>query len=387
MPPTILLAGAGPGGLTAALALLAAGFEVHCWERAPELRTDGAGISLQINAMRVLAVLGVADELRARGAILETAEGTDDRDRAIQTMGFAVLAEKYGQWGIGIHRGELSRTLAAALPPDTVAFDRTVTDVESDDDGVTVHARDGSSIRVDALVGADGIHSAVRRAVFGDTPIRYAGYTCWRGIAPVVAPGGPTHSIERWGAGRRFGSVPIGERTTYWFATENAPADGSDGPDPKAECLERFRDFSPAVKTILEATPREAIIRNDIVDFAPLPTWTRGRVTLLGDAAHAMTPNLGQGACQAIEDAIVLAASIREHGIVDGLPRYEAERRPRTTQLVNDSRRFGSMAQLENGFLRWLRDRAFRLLASDRAVRSRLDALYGVPLPALRGDL
>lgn len=380
----ILVAGAGPGGLTAALALQRAGFEVQCWERAPELRTVGAGISLQINAMRVMSALGVADDLCARGAVFGSAEISDHRDRTIQIMPLDRLMQQYGAPGIGIHRGELSRTLAERLAAGTIVFGRAVAEIEQDDDGVTVRDQDGATLRVDAVIGADGIHSAVRRALFGDTPIRYAGYTCWRGIAPVVAPGGPTHSIERWGPGQRFGSVPLGSSTTYWFATENAPAGGSDGGDLAAELQHRFREFSPQVLALLTSTPVDAILRNDIVDFAPLPSWTRGRVTLLGDAAHAMTPNLGQGACQAIEDAIVLAATLREHGIVEGLPRYEAQRRPRTTQLTIDSWRFGSMAQLRNGVLRSLRDGMFRAFASERTMRRRLDALYGVPIPEIQ---
>ena len=380
----ILVAGAGPGGLTAALALQRAGFDVQCWERAAELRTVGAGISLQINAMRVMKTLGVADALCERGAVFVSAEISDHHERTIQRMPLDRLMDEYGAPGIGIHRGELSRTLAEQLPAGTIAFGRAVAAIEQDEDGVTVRDHDGATIRVDAVIGADGIHSAVRTATFGDTPIRYAGYTCWRGVAPVVAPGGPTHSIERWGPGRRFGSVPLGESTTYWFATENTAAGGSDGVDVAGELQERFREFSPQVLALLAATPVDAILRNDIVDFAPLPSWTRGRVTLLGDAAHAMTPNLGQGACQAIEDAIVLAATLREHGIVEGLPRYEAQRRPRTTQLTIDSWRFGSMAQFRNGVLRWLRDGMFRAFASERTMKRRLDDLYGVQIPEIR---
>jgi 2-polyprenyl-6-methoxyphenol hydroxylase-like FAD-dependent oxidoreductase len=379
----IIVAGAGPGGLTTALALRRVGLDVQTWERAPELHTDGAGISLQINAMRVLARLGVADELRRRGAVLAVAEVADHRDRTIHAMPFDRLSERFGQAGIGIHRGELSRTLAAALPDDAIVFSRGVVEVEQSEDRVTVRADDGTVATVDALIGADGIHSAVRRAVLGDVPIRYAGYTCWRGIAPVIAPGGPGYSIERWGPGRRFGSVPITDATTYWFATANAPADSTDGPDLATELRDRFRDFSPRVHAILDATPASAILHNDIVDFAPLPSWTRDRVTLLGDAAHAMTPNLGQGACQAIEDAIVLAAALRDHGVVAGFPRYEAERRPRTARFVVDSHRFGAVAQLESGGLRFVRDAMFRLFASERAMRRRLEAIYGVAIPEL----
>lgn len=377
----ILVAGAGPGGLTAALALIRAGFEVRIWERAPELRAVGGGLTLQVNAMRMLAALGVADAVRQRGAVLATGEIADHRGRTLQAIPLGSFAERFGQAGVAIDRGALNRTLAAALPPETLELGRGVTHVEQTASGVQVRDQHGAALAVEALIGADGIHSAVRRAVFGAFEPRYAGYTCWRGVAQLSASDRVARTIERWGRGRRFGSVPIGDGRIYWFATANAPAGGRDGADPRAELLERFADFCPSVRAELEATDMDGILRNDIVDLKPLARWTQGRVALLGDAAHAMTPNLGQGACQAIEDAVVLAASLREHGLPGGLRAYEGQRRPRVTRLVVDSRRMGAVAQLSNPLLVALRDRAFRWLARESTVRRRLAALYAVPVP------
>src|SRR5690606_16270269 len=282
----ILVAGAGPGGLTAALALIRAGFEVRIWERAPELRAVGGGLTLQVNAMRMLAALGVADAVRQRGAVLATGEIADHRGRTLQAIPLGSFAERFGQAGVAIDRGALNRTLATALPPETLELGRGVTHVEQTASGVQVRDQHGAALAVEALIGADGIHSAVRRAVFGAFEPRYAGYTCWRGVAQLSASDRVARTIERWGRGRRFGSVPIGDGRIYWFATANAPAGGRDGADPRAELLERFADFCPSVRAELEATDMDGILRNDIVDLKPLARWTQGRVALLGDAAH-----------------------------------------------------------------------------------------------------
>jgi len=381
----ILVAGGGPGGLSAALALQRAGLEVTVWERAAQLRTAGAGLSLQINAMRMLAALGVADEVRARGAELRRGSLSDLRGRTLQSIPLERLAARYGQPGVGIMRGALSETLVAALRDGTVEHGRAVAVVQRDEEGVSVVDGAGESARFDAVVAADGIHSATRTAVFGETALRYAGYTCWRGVADVPTPDGGGHMHERWGPGVRFGTVPVAASRTYWFATATAPEGLEDGPDPKTELVERFAGFPSAVREVLAATDAEAILRNDIIDFPPLRSWTRGRVTLLGDAAHAMTPNLGQGACQAIEDAVVLAAALRRDGVPAGFASYEACRRPRAATFVNRSFRMGAIGQTRNAALRWFRDRLLPLVASEAMVERQLGSIYGVDVPPLTG--
>ena len=380
----ILVTGAGPGGLAAALALHQVGLDVTVWERAPQLRTAGAGLTLQINAMRMLATLGMDEKLRRRGTVLKHAAITDHRGRTIQSLPLSSWGQRFGQAGVSIHRGELSQALLGELPPGTVEFGRGVVGLEQDQRGVTVHDQSGSRSRFSAVIGADGIHSCVREALFGRVELRYAGYTCWRGVAPVPGPLGRGRAVERWGPGLRFGVVPIAEDATYWFATATAPAGGGDGPDPRAELLERFVDFESTTRALIEATPRAALMRNDIYDFAPLRAWTQGRVTLLGDAAHAMTPNLGQGACQAIEDAAVLADAVARDGAVLGLKRYESARLARARGFVRNSERFGKLAQLHPSWLRWLRDRLMTILGRERLVARRLAGVYGVEVPELR---
>ena len=201
----------------------------------------------------------------------------------------------------------------------------------------------------------------------------------------MARPLGEGVMSERWGRGRRFGIVPVDAHQTYWFCTENAPPDGRDGDDPHAELRERFADFAAPVDELVEATPAEAILRNDIVDIEPLPRWSEGRVALLGDAAHAMTPNMGQGACQAIEDAVVLAHCLSAHAsVAAALADYEARRKPRARRFVTRSWTFGRAGQWENAVARALRDTLTRLTPRSTLART-MDGVWGVEVPSLPG--
>ena len=367
------IVGAGPGGLTAAVALRRAGFEVEVLERAPTVRPVGAGITLQVNAMRMLAALDLAAPIAAAGApILRGRIAQPDGTSIVPLV--QVTGTVAATTGVAIDRGALSRILEDALPAGVIQVGQAVRDVGPD---ARVTTEDGAERAYDAVIGADGIHSAVRTAMFGASPLRYSGYTCWRGLARV---GGLDEMVERWGRGLRFGSVPLGPDTTYWFACANEAAGGEDGPDPVADLSARFAGFEPLVTRLIRATPH--IMRHDLFDLPPLARWTRDQVTLLGDAAHAMTPNLGQGAGQAIEDALVLASALRAHGVAEGLSAYEAQRRPRATWFVRQSRQAGVVAQWEMPMACFLRDRLAGLVPRT-IVRRQLAQMYDVPIPTL----
>lgn len=370
-----IVVGAGPGGLTAALALRAAGVEVTVLERAPALVVAGAGITVQVNAMRALDCLGVAEPVIAAGCRLTVGTIADGRGRPLSALPFDT-----GRWkvpGVAIHRAALSAVLFDALPAGTVRFDAPVDAVDRDG---AVRLEGGEVLQADLVVGADGIGSRVREAVSPGVKPIYAGYTCWRGVAVDTAnPRGRVE--ERWGTGQRFGIVPIGPDTTYWFATENAPPGGHDGDDPIAEARARFAGFGDPVPALLEGT--EAVLRNDILELPTLPRWTAGKVALIGDAAHAMTPNMGQGACQAIEDAVLLADRVNRGDPAQGLAAWEAERRRRVLPIVARSRVFGAIGQWENPVGRWLRD-TLTWLTPAAATRAGFEPIYGVALPDRR---
>ncbi|MGH2499104.1 MAG: FAD-dependent monooxygenase, partial [Candidatus Limnocylindria bacterium] len=232
---------------------------------------------------------------------------------------------------------------------------------------------DGSQADYDLVVGADGIRSAVRELAFGANPPRYAGYTCWRGV--VKCPAGVDRQIEMWGRGRRFGLVPIGNGLLYFFATKNAPPAE---PDSLAGRVERFRAgfaaFGGHVPDVLAQLERpDGLLRNDLEEVVQWP-WARDRVVLTGDAAHASTPNMGQGAAMALEDAVVLADELAKRPLAEALPAWVARRRRRALFIQTQSRRIGWMGQLEHPLACALRDLAVRALPDRLAART-LDRL------------
>ena len=291
--------------------------------------------------------------------------------RVLARTSFAPLEREFGGPAVGIHRARLQAVLLAGLGEEHVRTGHRVEAVQDDGQKVTVTLSDGGTVSGDVLVGADGLHSVVRHAVLGETPLRYSGYTSWRGIARLETRGPSGDVTESWGPGARFGIVPIGHGETYWFATRNAPAGLKDEPGRSvAHLLEFFRGWHEPISALLEATTEENIVRTDIHDRLPVRRWSRGRVTLLGDAAHPMTPNMGQGGGQAIEDAIVLAGCLaREAEVPTALAAYERRRIERANQFVSRSFQLGRIAQWENAAGRFARDLLMRWTPESAALR------------------
>ena len=359
MHEDVLIAGGGIGGLTAAIALRQAGLPVQVLERTPEIRELGAGITLQANAVLALRRIGLDRAVMAAGRSIGIASIRRWDGTLLSGTDFREIETLLGAPSVAIHRATLQRILLEALGPGVLRAGSEVVVYEAGPDGVEVRLGDGGRIAGAALIGADGIRSAVRARLLGDGDPLYAGYVSWRGVTPENFQPAPQEVCESWGAGRRFGIVPIEKGRVYWFATLNTPPGGRDEPgQSRATLLRLFKGWHPPVQALLEATPEEAILRNDILHRMPVRTWGEGRAALLGDAAHPMTPNLGQGAGQAIEDAVVLAECLRgEPDIPAALRRYEARRIPRANGFVLGSLRLGRLAQLENGLARALRDR------------------------------
>jgi 2-polyprenyl-6-methoxyphenol hydroxylase-like FAD-dependent oxidoreductase len=344
-----LVIGAGVGGLAAGVALQRRGWDVTVLERAAALDQVGAGLAVAPNALRTLDTLGLGDRLREFSGIGGTAGiqrpdggwiARSDGDRA---------TARYGDPVIAVHRATLVEVLAAGLAPGTLRLGLTASDVDPASGTVVTEA---GPLTADLVVAADGINSAVREKVFPHHPKpAYTGVTSWRLVVPH--PGGTVTPSETWGAGKVFGVVVLGDGRVYCYATAPAAAGGRAGDEP-AELRRHFGSWHEPIPALLAAAT--SVTRTDIRCLEkPLPSLHQGRVALLGDAAHAMTPNLGQGACQAIEDAAVLAA------YADDLPRYSAERLPRTTAVAQASRRIARMAGLDNPVAEWLRNTGMRL--------------------------
>ncbi len=344
---TAIIIGGGIGGLATAIALRNVGIEVVVFERVAQLHEVGAGLSLWANATKALKLLGLADGIN-KISIPEVQGGIRSwQGEVLTTTSTQELQRALGQPNLVLHRADLHAALLGALQTESVHFGQQCTGFQQDATGVTAHFANGEPVRGDLLIGADGLHSIVRAQLHGKQKPSYAGYTAWRSVvnfAPEqLLPG------ETWGAGVRFGQVPISGKRAYWFAAKNA-LEGARSPDgEQAELLRIFRGWHAPIEALIEASAESAILRNDIYDRPPLRHWGENRVTLLGDAAHPMTPNLGQGACQALEDAVVLARFLREaNDIAAALRAYEAQRIPRTSSIVTQSRRVGAIGQWQH---------------------------------------
>ncbi|MFF0544899.1 FAD-dependent monooxygenase [Nocardia thailandica] len=354
---TAVVVGGGIGGLAAAVALGRRGWEVRVLERAPALGEVGAGISLWSNAVHALDELGIGDAVRARSLRELSAGVRAPRGGWLTRADVAAVRERFGLPVI-LHRADLLDILRGAVPDGAVRTGVTVRAVRPD--GTVEH--DGGTETADLVVGADGIRSRVREAVCGPVEPRYAGYTAWRA---VVDPPVPIREFgETWGRGARFGTAPLADGRVYCFAVYDA-AEGSRA--TPAEVAARFADWHEPIPALLAEAARTTFLHNDIYDLPRLPRYVAGRVALLGDAAHAMTPDLGQGACQALEDAVVLARRAGEPG---GLAAYDRERRPRTQRIAARSARVGAVAQWSNPALVGLRTALARLTPASAQLRA-----------------
>jgi salicylate hydroxylase len=350
----IAIVGAGIGGLTAALALRRAGFEVQIYEQAPQLAEVGAGISLSPTAVHALNHLGLHQTLEDKAYKPEdqcVRHYRDARPLVWINRGTSLL-RKYGERYYLIHRADLHDALAEhvrAIAPGVIHLNKRCSAVTQSRDAVSIRFDDGSEVEADVLVGADGSRSVVRHAVFGPLEVQYTGYIAWRGLVPmekvprgVLDPPsgifvGPGHLINRYPVRnwQLLNFVAFAERAAW---TE----EGWSIRSSVEELLAEFEGWHADVRTFLAATPPELLFKWGLFDREPLTTWNKGRVTLLGDAAHPVLPFLGHGAVLAIEDGVVLArAFAAAENVDDALARYERARIDRAAFVVHESRKAG----------------------------------------------
>ncbi|MFF8952834.1 FAD-dependent monooxygenase [Streptomyces sp. NPDC014940] len=361
-----IVVGGGIGGLAAGAALARGGWRVRVLERAARFGEVGAGLSLWPNALRALDALGVGDQVREQ-ALVETQAGIRTKSgRWLSRTDTRELARRFGPV-VMIHRARLFDILRAALPAGALCADTRVVGVGLRNRWVEVEHGDGVS-RADLLIGADGIGSTVRRSLWPQAPApRYAGYTAWRFVVDTgerLPAGG-----ESWGRGERVGIAPLTDGRTYVFCVANAP-EGQRGPGGElAELRRRFGRWHDPVPRLLAGVEESAVMRHDIYSLPPLASFVTGRAALLGDAAHAMTPNLGQGANQALEDAVTLAALLDAHPDVESaLAAYDECRRPRTRMIARRSERIGAVAQWHSAPATVLRDLMLRMTPASALV-------------------
>ncbi len=364
----VAIIGGGIGGLTAAIALSAAGIEVAVYEAAAELREIGAGVALHPNAMRVLRAIGAEDGVRKiAGQSQWQVLRNGMTGRLISRTNRAEQAATFGIEGATAHRADLLDVLAALVPPGVVSLGKRCVSVDSGGDAEVAVARfaDGSEAEADVIVGADGIHSVVRTALFGPDAPRFTGKVCYRSVIPAAAVAGTPFAAEN---GQWLG--PHGTIVLYPLRGEeliNVVAHYDDDSYSReswvercerAEVLDRYTGWNESLLRLFGAG--DTWYKWALYDRDPIPAWTRGRVTLLGDAAHPMLPYLGQGACQAIEDGAVLATALSAPGASadPAAGRYERTRRPRASRVVLTARERGLSNHLTSPLAAWRRDLA-----------------------------
>ncbi|MDX6739558.1 FAD-dependent monooxygenase [Actinocorallia sp. A-T 12471] len=348
MGSSIAISGAGIGGLAAAIALRSLGHEVVVYEQAPKFARVGADINLTPNAVRALDGLGVGDALRETAARpTHRISRTYDTGEETSRLPMGDTAElQYGAPQLTMHRADLMSALEAAVPASAIRLGTKVAGLTQDDEGVTLEFADGTSARHAAVIGADGIHSVVRTALFGKESPVFTGVVAYRAVVPISTLSDVTNLdafTKWWGPNKdtQIVTFPLNRgEDLFIFATipqEGWHAESWTQPGDVAELTDLYRDFHPEARRLLAAC--DEVLKSALYVRDPLPTWTAGRATLLGDACHPMMPFMAQGAGQAVEDAVVLARAIDAAPTFEAaFAAYETARLPRTSRIQISSR-------------------------------------------------
>ena len=349
MAQQFVVIGAGIAGLATAVALQRRGHDVTILESRSDT-TSGAGISIWPNALAALDHIGLGDAVREAGGrvtagALRWRNGTwlrhPSKERIVKALGEPLVV---------IRRSALNDVLAGALASGTLQTGVTVKEIGLTSDGVRITLSDSTTRQAAAVIGADGTHSVVARYLNGPLRNRYVGYTAWRGIADSALD--PELAGETLGAGIECGHVPLGPDHTYWFATERAP-EGRVAPEGELAYLQtKFASWAEPFPALLAATDPDVVLHNDLYDRDEAQVWSKGPIVLVGDAAHAMRPHLGQGGCQGLEDAAILAGFVDQtDDLAMAFARCATFRRPRVRALVRESATIGKMVNLRPSFL------------------------------------
>ena len=344
----VIIIGAGMGGLATGIAMRQAGYEVEIYDRVSQLRPAGAGISLWSNGVKVLNRLGLGKEIAAIGGAMERVAYYSHTGEKLTDFSLQPLVDRVGQQPYPVARTDLQNLLLNAFGVANVQLNSKCVAIEQDGDRVTAKFENGHTTTGDVLVAADGTHSILRSYVLGQAIDRhYIGYVNWNGLVPASEDLAP---LNRWdvyvGEHKRASMMPVGGDRFYFFFDVPLPKGTVSSPETYREELSSFfKGWAAPVQTLIARLDPFQTNRIEIHDIDPLPALVRGRVALLGDAAHSTAPDLGQGGCQAMEDAIVLTTYLQTTNlsVADALKRYEAARRDRVADIITRARKRSNM--------------------------------------------
>ncbi len=358
---SITIIGGGIAGLSLAVALEKKGINYHLYEQTAELRPVGAGIILANNAMQVYRHLGISDVLKQAGHPISMIHLTDAKLNALTSTNLSLFEEKYKLTNLAIHRAALIDILKSHIDPQKLILDAKLEEIEFNNFSreYFLKFKNQQETKTKILIGADGINSQVRNKLFPKRKIRLTNQVCWRGIGKFDPPHNfKAELTEAWGKAKRFGFVPLDDQTVYWYALKNKEANDLHDLN-KLKTL--FRNFHPSVTSILSQTNGKVIHKSVISDLEPSKNWYDDQVCLMGDAAHATTPNMGQGACQAIEDAYVLSECLSRYETPMAFKNFQMLRLKKVNQIVKTSWNLGAVAHWANPIMIGFRNTLMRL--------------------------
>lgn len=376
MKASIAVIGAGIGGLTTALFLKKYGLNVTVYESAEVIKPVGAGIVMAGNAMQVFRELGLKEKIEQSGNKVSWMKITDEQYQLLSKVDLTVFEQKYHVHNVAVYRADLQRILAETLGSENLSLGKRLLKIERQENSFKLLFEDGTEAVHDYLIGADGIKSVVRDQLFGKQEIRNTGQICWRGLCEKdFSEKYRNEAYELWGKGKRFGFVQINSRQVYWYAVVNKHFVTDKGFSPHL-----FDEFHPEIQELISVTPEAAVVKNEIIDLKPMGKWFTPNVCLIGDAAHATTPNMGQGACQAVEDAYAIGQLLRKgKSLNEAFELYEQCRKNKAHGIVNNSWRLGKIAHLENSIAVKLRNFLFKIMpvsANRKQLEQVLDITY-----------
>ncbi|WP_333851930.1 FAD-dependent monooxygenase [Epilithonimonas sp.] len=339
----ISIIGGGIGGLTLGNFLKQQNIDFKIYESAPEIKTVGAGIAMAGNAMQIFDILGLKKKIENAGTKMHALIITDEKLKTISKTDVLKLESQYNVCNIAIHRADLQRILSENIS-EHIVLNKRLSKIEKKE-SYHLTFEDNSEIESEIVFGADGVKSLVRNQILKSGEIRNANQKCWRGILTTEIPEKYSHNAyEIWGKGKRFGFVKLSKNTLYWYALVNENFYCAD-----INLLETFHEFHPDILEMLSKTSKENIILNDIIDIKPMNNWSAENLCLIGDAAHATTPNMGQGGCQAVEDAYILSKLLKTEKDWNKIfDQFEKIRKEKVHHIVNTSWTIGKIAQWEN---------------------------------------
>lgn len=369
----IAIIGGGIGGLTMALALKRVGLPFRVFEAANEVKAVGAGIGLGSNAMQVFRHLGIHDDVAAAGRRIAVMSITDEKFRALSKMDLFRFEKQYGVSNYAIHRADLHRVLAKAVGDEHIALNKRLKDIERTAAGFSLLFEDGTINEVTHIIGADGIKSKVRETFFEKGTLRDAKQLCWRGVLDAGLPASLDYNaFEAWGKGTRFGVVKVNSRQVYWYLLIDEHLGTLE-----SDVEQLAKAFDPLAQDLVRNTDKEGLIKTRIYDLKSIESWSQKGICLIGDAAHATTPNLGQGACQAIEDAYVLGELLKKYDIDTSFQKYPQIRMQKAKSVVSLSWILGKVAHLSNPVLIFLRNLMMKLAPASTSLKQ-LEGLFKI---------